>query len=635
MSHEEQLKIVDTLSKDLRDCLPVKTEIDKYVSDMRDIYEGRLDTKTGVSNYISRDVFKQIEWAKAQYKNPFISNDTIVRLQPNAMSKRDQTVQTEKLVNHFYIKKFDRYNFMTDYLDALLIDGTTVIRTGWDYESETKIVQEEVKDPLTNQVIDIAETEVEVPIVNVPTSELYKIENCFIDPTATKNSEITFIGTKKEVSINELEKDGIYFNLDKINKDHNDLISQTATTSVFDLEFNRDNLISNFEDDKRKKLSMYEYWGTVELDGELHNIVACFIGTTLIRLDENPYPDGKIPFIINQCYRQPHTLYGKSMVDMLSDYQYVKTALYRGIFDNIALSNSTQIGIPKGMLSPKEEERYIDGKVFHFNGSNFTPYKGQYNRIPNEVFGMLDKIDTESNLTSGVVPAQGGQGSQGIYGSQAGKAGQLNSLALRELDMVINISDNLIKPMFRKWIGYMYEYMDRNQIEDITGVDYVDVEKDYSEHRNDFMIDISTQHTDEVKASELSFLLQTLGQSMPEELTRLIMSEIVRLKKMPDFAETIKQYQPEPDPFEQQMKQLELQKLQAEIQAIGSSIQSGQADANLKAAKAREAEAKAIDTNISAVRKKYGIDAKEQREVITAKANADRDNLITKAAYSG
>jgi hypothetical protein len=116
----------------------------------------------------------------------------------------------------------------------------------------------------------------------------------------------------------------------------------------------------------------------------------------------------------------------------------------------------------------------------------------------------------------------------------------------------------------------------------------------------DIDIRISTAESEANKASELSFMLQTMGQTLPFDLTKIILSEIAERKDMPDLAEKIMQYQPQPDPIEQQTKQLELQKLQAEIQEKASRAQENQVDMELKSAKAEVEKAKVRSTHAKA-----------------------------------
>ena len=131
-------------------------------------------------------------------------------------------------------------------------------------------------------------------------------------------------------------------------------------------------------------------------------------------------------------------------------------------------------------------------------------------------------------------------------------------------------------------------------------------------------------------------MMQTMGQSLPFELSKLILSEIAKLRKMPDLAKNIEKYTPEPDPVQQQLQQLEMQNLQLKNQLIQAQIQETIANAqkilgagNVDMAKARNLEA---DTNLKSldfVEQESGVKQERdlQRMQAQAKGNMQRDVL--------
>ena len=65
-------------------------------------------------------------------------------------------------------------------------------------------------------------------------------------------------------------------------------------------------------------------------------------------------------------------------------------------------------------------------------------------------------------------------------------------------------------------------------------------------------------------------MFQTVGPNGDFELNKMILSDIARLRKMPDLAHRIEQYQPQPDQLQQQKAQLEILLLQKQIEEIDS-----------------------------------------------------------------
>jgi hypothetical protein len=216
--------------------------------------------------------------------------------------------------------------------------------------------------------------------------------------------------------------------------------------------------------------------------------------------------------------------------------------------------------------------------------------------------------------------------SQGISGNSLGSSatgarGALDATAVRRLDIVRNVSENMIKPLLRKWMGYNAEFLDEEQVMRITNEEFVTIKKDDLMGQIDIDIEVSTSEDNSAKAQELSFMLQTTAQGMDPGLHNVILAEIARLHKMPDLAKRIENFQPQPDPYAEQIKQLEMSKLQAEIaerqsraQENGVDMQVKSAKANLDQAKARATHSSADMTDLNFLEKESGADKMHEME---------------------
>jgi len=80
---------------------------------------------------------------------------------------------------------------------------------------------------------------------------------------------------------------------------------------------------------------------------------------------------------------------------------------------------------------------------------------------------------------------------------------------------------------------------------------------------------------------------------MPLEMTQIILSDIAKLRKMPDLAKRISEYKQQPDPMAQQKMQLEMALLQAQVQNETAKGQENAVDVELKTAKTETERAKA------------------------------------------
>ena len=585
-------------------------------------YGNEVDNK---SKIVSKDIKKQIEWLIPSAADPFLSTSDVIKCTPITAEDTLPARQNELLLNTQFCRKFPRFNFINKAIRVLATEGTLVIQTGWDYED--KEVEEEVEiavvDKYGNTIIMKEIQKVTKVIKNQPTAIVCRNEDIFIDPTCMDDMDkCQFIIHRYESDLSTLKADGRYKNLDKID----------TNSGGYDPDFDaQDKTEFKFEDKARKKVLVYEYWGNYDVnnDGITEQVVCAWVGDTIIRLEDNPYPDKKPPFIVVPFSSIPFQMYGEALAENIGDNQKVKTAITRGIIDNMAKSNNGQIGIRLGALDLANRRKFLQGKNFEFKGTPADFWQGSFNQIPGSVFDMLQLMNNEIESQTGVNAFSKGLTGNSLGSSATAARGVLDATALRRLHLVRNIAENLVKPLMRKWMAYNSEFLEEEEVVRVTNEEYVPVRRDDLEGKVDIDITISTYEEANARSQELGFMLQTLGNSIPFELTQLILSEIVKLGRMPELEKALREYKPQPDPIQEQIKQLELQKLQlennklmAEIQDLSARAGENEVDMKLKeykaqveAAKARALHSKADLDDLAMLMKDEGYDEylEEQR----------------------
>ena len=556
-------------------------------------YGNEVDNK---SKIVSKDIKKQIEWLIPSAADPFLSTSDVIKCTPITAEDTLSARQNELLLNTQFCRKFPRFNFINKAIRVLATEGTLVIQTGWDYED--KEVEEEVEiavvDKYGNTIIRKEIQKVTKVIKNQPTAIVCRNEDIFIDPTCMDDMDkCQFIIHRYESDLSTLKADGRYKNLDKID----------TNSGGYDPDFDaQDKTEFKFEDKARKKVLVYEYWGNYDVnnDGITEQIVCAWVGDTIIRLEDNPYPDKKPPFIVVPFSSIPFQMYGEALAENIGDNQKVKTAITRGIIDNMAKSNNGQIGIRLGALDLANRKKFLQGKNFEFKGTPADFWQGSFNQIPGSVFDMLQLMNNEIESQTGVNAFSKGLTGNSLGSSATAARGVLDATALRRLHLVRNIAENLVKPLMRKWMAYNSEFLEEEEVVRVTNEEYIPVRRDDLEGKVDIDITISTYEEANARSQELGFMLQTLGNSIPFELTQLILSEIVKLGRMPELEKALKEYKPQPDPVQEQIKQLEVQKLQlensklmAEIQDLSARAGENEVDMKLKEYKAQVEAAKA------------------------------------------
>ena len=223
--------------------------------------------------------------------------------------------------------------------------------------------------------------------------------------------------------------------------------------------------------------------------------------------------------------------------------------------------------------------------------------------------------------------------SQGVSGAvlgdvAAGIRGALDAASKRELGILRRLSSGIVK-IGRKLISMNAEFLSDEEVVRVTNQEFVTVRRDDLAGKFDLTLSISTAEEDNNKAEQLAFMLQTTGPNMDPEMTKMILGDIAKLRKMPDLAQRITTYQPEPDPVAQKVQQLEVAKLEAEIAEMQAKTQKIMVDAGLAQAKTNTEAVKnanlAADTdqrNLNYVEQELGVTQERELERHGAQARA-------------
>lgn len=586
----------------------------------------------GKSNVQPKLIRKQAEWRYAALSEPFLATESIFQVSPTTFEDKQAAIQNQILLNYQFNNKIDKVKFIDEYTRTSVDEGTVICRVGWISQEEevTKEVpiyefypaqdMSQVKalepyamvaqtDPAAfkanapahiKKAIELTQQN-GVPIVpyfvenqtvtetkltrNEPTIEVCNYNNVVIDPSCGGDlSKAKFVIFSFETSLSELQKQGIYSNLDEVKATKlNSVLSEpdhaTENASSF-----------TFKDEPRAQVVAFEYWGWWDVHGKgvTTPIVATWVGDTLIRLEENPYPFKQVPFVAVQYLPVRRNVYGEPDGALLQDNQDIVGAVTRGAIDLMARSANSQTGIRKDALDAVNKRRYDKGQDYEFNPA-VDPRQAiithQYPEIPNSVSLMLGIQHNEAESLTGVKAFTGGISGEALGKTATSVRGALDAASKRELGILRRLAKG-ITDIGKMIIAMNGEFLSDEEIIRVTNEDFVAINREDLVGCFDLKLSISTAEEDNQKAQELAFMLQTMGNSMPQDFSQMILADIARLRKMPDLAKKIDSYQPQPDPIAEQIRMLEIQKLQAEIAVLQSQAIENQSEAMLDQARA-------------------------------------------------
>jgi len=423
--------------------------------------------------------------------------------------------------------------------------------------------------------------------------------------------------------------------LDKINIENNSILSEPDHASQDESTF-------NFSDKPRKKFVAYEYWGYWDIDntGILKPIVSTWVGNVMIRLEENPFPDQKLPFISAQYLPVRKSVYGEPDGELLKDNQQVVGAVTRGMMDIMGRSANGQVGIKKGVLDVTNKRKFDKGMDYEFN-SNEDPrqaiFMHTFPEIPRSAEFILGMQNAEAESISGIKSFNNGITGNALGDTVGGQMNALDATAKRELGILRRMAQGM-KDIGRKIISMNAEFLDEVEVIRITNELFIEVRKDDLAGNFDLTLTISTAEADAAKAQELSFMLQTVGPNQDPELTKMIQVEIARLRKMPALAKKLEDYKPQPDPVAQEKAQLEIELLKAQIANESAKAQENTVDVDLKKAKTvteiakgRNLDSKSDGQDLDFIEQEAGV---KQKQTLEQKSFDRATQLDLKAADS-
>ena len=626
----------------------------------------------GRSSVQPKLIRRQAEWRYSAMTEPFLGTQKMFQVSPTTWEDKAAAIQNELLLNWQFRTKMNKVKLVDDFVRSAVDDGTCICQIGWC--RETRKVKEEVPvysfydastDPTATEMLAAAaqmkidnpnfyeqstpdeikqavdyynetgqitiavvtgsqEVEVDKVIRNHPTVDIIHPSNFYVDPSCNGDfSKALFVVVSFETNHADLAKyPNRYKNLDKVNWEGNTTITDSDHASSTPDDF-------QFTDKNRKKVVAYEYWGSHDIngDGSLVPIVATWIGDVMIRMEENPFPDQKLPFVLVPYLPVKRELYGEPDAELLEDNQKILGALTRGMIDSMGRSANAQQGIAKGMLDPLNRRRYDRGEDYEFNPGVVSPRDGviehKYPELPQSALLMLNLQNQEAESLTGVKAFAGGVSGDSYGDVVAGIRSALDAASKREMAILRRFAKGFTE-IGSKIISMNSVFLTEAEVVRVTNEEYVTIKRDDLIGNFDLEVDISTAEVDNQKSQDLGFMLQTLGPNMDPKVSMMILSEIARLKRMPDLAHTLANWQPQPDPYQEALQQLELQKLQAEV----AETQAKAAEAQAKARKAN-AEADAID--LGYVEQETGTTHARDIEKIRAQSTGNQDLEVTKA----
>jgi hypothetical protein len=278
------------------------------------------------------------------------------------------------------------------------------------------------------------------------------------------------------------------------------------------------------------------------------------------------------------------------------------------------------------MLDPVNRRRFENGDDYEFNPT-LNPTNGhiahKFPELPQSAMIMMNLQNQEAESLTGVKSFSGGMSGDAYGDVAAGIRGVLDAASKREMAILRRLAYGMSE-IARKIVMMNAIFLAEEEVVRVTNEEFITIKREDLAGEFDYKVDISTAEVEDQQAKDLAFMLQTMGPNMDFSMTQMILAEIARLKKMPELAQRIMQFKPEPDPMQQKLQELEIMKLQKEIEKIDSEIQKNLADASKKASEKDK-------TDLDFVEQESGVTHARSLEQTQAQGRANQDLVVTKA----
>lgn len=435
------------------------TALDYYNGVMSD-----MPHTEGRSRAISTDVSDVVDGLMPNLMDIFCGSDEVVRFEPVGPEDVAASEQESKYIGHVFMQKNPGYNILHDMFKDGLLCKTGLVKVWWetkeDAEEETYFDQE--TDTLA---VLIARPDMEVTaygqnedgthnvtltkrasygcakVVNVPpeefgiarrTRKMQDTPYCFHEPGGgVPEDDLIAQGYDPE----QIKKLATWAEGKSRGKEAQarDTVGENATQGGGAVETRGQRPVQITE-----HYVIMDYEG----DGKACRYQVMTGGDEGVVLTKHGKPaiekHSHVPFAAVHPDPMPHRFFGRSIADKVIDTQRVKTALTRGVLDNIYLINNQQIEVSESHATDSTIDdllnKRIGGIVRTKQPGGLVPVVVQ--PIADKLFPALEYFDREREWRTGVTREGQGLDAEALQNQSATAARQLHSAAQAKMKLI-------------------------------------------------------------------------------------------------------------------------------------------------------------------------------------------------------
>jgi hypothetical protein len=344
-------------------------------------FDGEVDIgyEEGRSSVVATKVRDTVRAVKPSLMRVFMSTARPVEFIPKGPEDVTFAEQATDYM-HYVFNQNDGFRVLNDAFHDALVKKQGIVKVYWDtrYRTETysytDLNQEERDYILSDMGISVIEEtmtmtvemdqmgmEVELPSYSLKVSrsipegklriESVPPEEFFVNSQARTLEDAYVVCHRSEVRVGELVEMGYPF--EEV-YDLDSLYGASDISEAEDIErrgYAQDDYEDQSGDPAMRNVAITEAYMRLDVEGTGVPVLHRFIcgGSSYKMLDFERVDE--VPFAVFEVDPEPHTMYGRSLAELIMDDQDASTAIIRGILDNVAMTNNPRIGIVDGAVN--------------------------------------------------------------------------------------------------------------------------------------------------------------------------------------------------------------------------------------------------------------------------------------------
>lgn len=466
---EERVRAIDYYNGEMTDMLPAKGRSGAISSDVQDTVEGLMPALMDI----------------------FCSSDEVVRFEPVGPEDMDAAEQETDYVNHVFMQKNRGFETLYSFIKDALLQKNGIVKIWWEETSK------ECRETYLDQPEDVY-----AAIVADPEIEVVEHTEHLDEVTGEPLHDVTVVGKRDYSNARVMAVPPEEFLISRKARNIRDATYAAhrvyrTQAELIEQGFDRDQVeglpskspSQNIEEQSRDTIEQWstrgdtvneatrlieviEHYAIMDYEGDgvarLYRVTTAGGENEILKRDgrEEIEPFDEMPFAAMTPVIVTHRFWGRSMADLVVDIQRIKTALLRGMLDNIYLANNNRYIVSESGAS----ERTLDDLLANRPGgvirvkdpSAVVPI--QNNPIAPIVMPAIEYIDATREFRTGV--SRNGQGldANALQNQSATAVNQVFNAVQAKTKLIARIfAETGIKDMFLLLHGVIRKNDDRRR----------------------------------------------------------------------------------------------------------------------------------------------------------------------------